>query len=742
MKIFSTCIVIFLIFSASHASVATHTKAQANTIGLRSGLIITESVKIKKGIYRLTAPSSLESAAIIVRGNNITVDLSGVTIEGTDPEADPDQGQGVGLRIEGGSNIRILHGHIRGYKIGILARKTNDLQLVDNDVSYNWKPRLFSIAEHESLVDWLSFHHNEKNEWLRYGAGLFLVDVHRGVISGNTAVQGMNGLMMTRCDHLRIEDNNFSFNSGIGIGLYRSSYNSIIHNRIDYDIRGYSHRFFRRGQDSAGLLMYEQSMHNVVAFNSVTHGGDGLFAWAGQSTMDSGTGGVNDNLFYNNDFSFAAANGIEATFSRNTFISNRAEGCDYGVWGGYSFESKIIGNNFSHNRFGVAIEHGLINTISYNRFDGDTTAISLWANPIENSDWGYAQYCDTKSHSYQIENNIFERNNIGVKIKNTDTVLLANNRWFEIDSTIVASDTSQIQFEKNEILRTEEGFQPVLPREYTRLIPKLSAGKKKIPDSGLAHRDCSAIIVNEWGPYDWRSPMLYPVGSSYECPLHLRTLGPAGNWKVVFSRGIEWLSQPVGAIGDTIIVRPDSTGDWELTLEYRGAATVSPRGVEKKAGQPYRFSYSRFEPPIDWHVRFYSWDGHADPRYRVDAFDTLRQTKYLLMQNPSRLDYEWYRPLFRELPQEHFAIEATTTANLAPGLYNMRTISDDAVRVWVDGLCVIDDWTPHSSRPDYASIPGGKHEIRIQYYQVDGWMEFRLDTELGMNRSPGSADFP
>ena len=175
------------------------------------------------------------------------MDLSGVTIEGNDPEADPDQAQGVGLRIEGGSNIRILHGHIRGFKIGILARKTNDLQLINNDVSYNWKPRLFSIVEHESLVDWLSFHHNEKNEWLRYGAGSSPVDVHRGTVSGNTAVQGMNGLMMTRCDHLRIEDNNFSFNSGVGIGLDRSSYNSIIHNRIDYDIREYSHRFFRRG---------------------------------------------------------------------------------------------------------------------------------------------------------------------------------------------------------------------------------------------------------------------------------------------------------------------------------------------------------------------------------------------------------------------------------------------------------------------------------------------------------------
>ena len=111
--------------------------------------------------------------------------------------------------------------------------------------------------------------------------------------------------MMTRSNGLRIWNNDFSFNSGLGVGMYRSSNNTIMHNRINFDVRGYSHGFFNRGQDSAGLLMYEQSCNNVVAFNSVTHGGDGLFIWAGQTTMDNGQGGVNDNLFYRNDFSFA-----------------------------------------------------------------------------------------------------------------------------------------------------------------------------------------------------------------------------------------------------------------------------------------------------------------------------------------------------------------------------------------------------------------------------------------------------
>jgi len=48
--------------------------------------------------------------------------------------------------------------------------RTRGLWLIDNDLSYNWKPRLYSVIEHESLIDWLSFHHNEKDEWLRYGA--------------------------------------------------------------------------------------------------------------------------------------------------------------------------------------------------------------------------------------------------------------------------------------------------------------------------------------------------------------------------------------------------------------------------------------------------------------------------------------------------------------------------------------------------------------------------------------------
>src|SRR5213592_956344 len=220
-------------------------------IELQAGMIITQSVRVLPKTYRLAGPP------IIVRGDNITVDFSGATLEGMDPQADPDQARDTAIVIDGGSNIRIVKARIHGYKVGILARGTRRLTMRDNDLSNNWKPRLFSLVEHESLVDWLSFHHNEKNEWLRFGAGIYLQDVQGGELRNNLAVGGMNAVLLVPSTGIMIRDHNFSFNSGLGIGLYRSSDDTIVHNRLDYNVRGYSHGVYSRGQDSAGLRIYE-----------------------------------------------------------------------------------------------------------------------------------------------------------------------------------------------------------------------------------------------------------------------------------------------------------------------------------------------------------------------------------------------------------------------------------------------------------------------------------------------------
>jgi len=724
--------------------VATTAQQRAQPIvPLRAGLVITRSVRIRPGSYRLSAPAFPDSAVIVIKGDNITVDFQGAVLEGTSPGAEPDQAAGVAIRIDGGRNVRLEHATVRGYKVGILARGTAELVLSGNDVSRNWKPRLFSLVEHESLADWLSFHRNEAGEWLRFGAGIYLDGVRRGTIQGNRAEQGMNGLLLTRSDSLRILDNTFAFNSGLGIGLYRSSYNSIVHNRLDYNVRGFSHRFYRRGQDSAGLLLFEQSSHNTVAWNSVTHGGDGLFLWAGQETMDSGAGGSNDNLFLQNDFSFAPTNAMEATFSRNAFIANRAEGSDHGLWGGYSYESTILANRFGGNRVGIAIEHGQSNVIGHNRFRGDSTAISLWANPIEPSDWGYPKRRDTRSRDYLIGDNGFEGNRVGLRATNTSKLRLSGNRFVAVDTPAVLRDTAEY------LART---LTPGAGSNGAGLEPcdsvaaaggaqvEAETEQRSIPRSLESRRPRSAILVDEWGPFDWRSPRLWPLDSTRANPLPLATVGPAGRWRVLERRGIRSLSRLKGRMGDTVVVTPapGPGADWQLSLEYHADDSVTSPRARRSTARPVRFSYQRFEPEFDWQVRFVSWADSTDPRTRPEAFAALIGGTPLLTRRESRLDYIWYRPGMAGLPQQRFALEATTSVSLPAGEYTLRTISDDGVRAWLDDKLVIDDWAGHESAVAHAPLPGGRHELRVQYYQADGWTELRVELLRGRISSTGS----
>src|SRR5688572_16459730 len=203
-----TCLAVALLIG-----LAPEAAAQDEPVPFRAGMVVTQSVTIRPGRY--LAPAG-HSGAIVVRGEDIVLDLSGVELVGSDSADLPNRFLGTAIRIDGGRNVTVRGARIRGYKVGILARGTRGLTLAGNDLSHNWKPRLFSLVEHESLVDWLSYHRNEKDEWLRFGAGAYLADVKGGEIRDNRIERGMNGVLLVRSDSLRIWNNVVSFNSGIG----------------------------------------------------------------------------------------------------------------------------------------------------------------------------------------------------------------------------------------------------------------------------------------------------------------------------------------------------------------------------------------------------------------------------------------------------------------------------------------------------------------------------------------------
>jgi parallel beta-helix repeat protein len=645
----------------------------------KPGIVIERSTVIRRGRYEF-ASAGLTTPVITIRGRDITLDLTDVELVGARDGTAPDRFAGLAIFIDGGERITVNGGRLRGYKVALLARNVTDLTLTGIDASGNWKQRLYSRIEQESLVDWMSFHNNEADEWLRYGAAFYLSNVEKGSLSNLRATQGQNGLMVTRSRNLRIWNNTFSYLSGIGLGLYRTSDSTIMHNRIDWCVRGYSHGFYNRGQDSAGILMYEQSSGNTVAYNSVTHSGDGLFLWAGQSTMDTGKGGSNDNLFYGNDFSHAPTNGIEATFSRNRFVNNRVEDNWHGVWGGYSYESLIMGNTFVRNGEAIAIEHGQDNTIVNNSFTNDGTAIRLWWNPTQDPNWGYPKNHDTDSRDY----------------------LLAGNVFRGVDTPTDITGTRGVRRED------------VVPDSVPKVDPppRMADGIDAMIPAG-ARRGREFIIVDEWGPYDWQAPKLWPVSRSDETPLRLRVLGPPSRWKTDLIRGAT-LSRPAGEGPGEIAVTPipGDVVDFEVRL-------VDERGR--------RFGYERFFMPVTWLVTGYEFTKDPTLPTRPEAFGQLLAQPTTVTARATKLDYLTSRALIDGLPINYVALTATGTVTLPTGAFDLQVISDDGVRVWVDDKLVIDNWKPHESTIDRVPLTRGRHQLRVEYYELTGFAELRVD---------------
>src|SRR5205085_1156419 len=85
---------------------------------------------------------------------------------------------------------------------------------------------------------------------------------------------------------------------------------------------------------------------------------------------------------------------------------------------------------------------------------------------------------------------------------------------------------------------------------WTSIDSRLPRGARNAPVSELSRRERSAIVVDEWGPFDWRSPKLWPIDSSHARPFRLRVLGPSGAWRVVDHRGVAALSAQRGNVGD------------------------------------------------------------------------------------------------------------------------------------------------------------------------------------------------
>lgn len=594
--------------------------AQTPEILLTKGIKITKSCRIKPGTYNLTADATARVAVCTIEGENLEVDFQQAALNGAPEGTFPDQFYGYALVIQG-KNIVVKNARAHGFKVAVYAEGVDHLTLENCDFSYNYRPRLLSTRLKEAESDWLSYHHNEADEWLRYGAGIYLKNCRKATVRGCRISGNQNALLMTSCNEGTIYNNLFQFNSGLGIGLYRSSRNKLMHNLLDWNVRGYSHRMYQRGQDSAGILVYEQSSENIIAYNSATHSGDGLFLWAGQSTMDTGTGGCNDNVIFGNDFSHAPTNGVEVTFSRNRIQGNIIRECTYGIWGGYSFDSKILGNYLADCKTGIAIEHGQNDTIRQNLFQDDSIGIQLWARIEQPSDWGYVKKRDTRSRNHSIDRNVFLDVRKPLKISASANVSINGENLFQGFQTLLESrqPNDSLQFVRNDIYGTATQIESVWKHPELAAFKGVNFGHPGKPENPYAPLDIPYgelhepdslpggmvavlpngfprgrrfIIMDEWGPFDFRRPVAIVdtvAGNQYA----LAIIGPSGDWKITDMKGIKTLSARKGTVPAQLSFQRDPAAKTcTIQFEYSSLRTIVTQfGKKIPPGKLYRFVF-------------------------------------------------------------------------------------------------------------------------------------------------------
>lgn len=680
-------------------------------------------------------PDTNRDGVIHVEASDITIEFADDAIfRGSPANAIPDTYDGYAIRINNQKNVTIRHTKISGYRSAIYATNADNLTLEDIDASLCRRSRLYSTTLAEDATDWLHPHENDKNEWLTsYGAALYVEDSKDITVRRCRAHNGQNGLILDRVTGAKIYDNDFSFLSGWGIALWRSDRNTITRNACDFCVRGYSHGVYNRGEDSAGILAFEQCSNNIIAENSATHCGDGFFAFAGREALgeapapsqdfDYKRRGCNDNLIVGNDFSYAAAHGLEITFSfGNRIFSNKLIGnAICGIWGGYSQDTTITDNDFRENgdagygleRGGIDIEHGKNNKIIRNRFQKNKCGIHLWWDDDTDTlktPWAKANTPDSTGNL--IAANALYEGDVGIHLRGKSQTTIGSNTMVKLKTTV------QIESEAAVIRDSEVKIDAPAKFDYAALGDTRPIGARKEID-GLEN-----IILTEWGPWDHHKPLIRLTETGRNTHVYQFLKLPGRTTVSLMGNGLTGRMLPEQHDCTPYLLSAKHYGVYPYTLVVTG-------GDFKQTIRDTLFASS-------WETTFFPWT--VDPRKDFDGWLIEASNPASVKCLVPELTFKFGNggpteaKLCGELKNskigtDHFGVIAKCRVKMPKGKWKFTTLSDDGVRLVVEGKTIIDNWTWHTPTRDegiFESTQTKAVDITLYYFELDGYATLSL----------------
>ncbi len=683
-----------------------------------------------------------------IAASDVEVEFAdGSVLAGAPAGRDPDQYRGCGIRAVGVRNVTVRGARVRGYWTGLWATRTDGLTLEGVDASDNRRARLGSTPAAEDLGDWLYPHHNDGGEWRKnYGAALCVEDAENVTVRRCRVLHGQNALVLDRLRGAKVYDNDFSFNTGWGVAMWRCARCVVSRNAVDFCVRGYSHRVYNRGQDSAGILLFEQNTENVIAENSGTHGGDGFFSYAGNEALGEvgehpaewyRRRGNNDNLLIGNDFSYAPAHGVETTFSFGVrVLDNRLVGNGIcGVWGGFSQDLLVAGNTIEGNgemaygdeRGGVNIDHGSHNRIVRNTFGGNRCSVHLWwTDPKDFADkpWGKAN--GSSSSDNLVADNTFAGDAVVFHLSGASDVTVGPNTYTECGRRMDAAPEVRVIDD------------PKARAEAVQVPAHAVLGTTQPVGARPALRGRDKIVMAEWGPWDHASPLV-------------RFLRAGARWATYDLRGMPAAPRvevlPGTAKGVTASLQEGDDGAWVLAVEVAAGA--------KPGAHPYVLRLRAGDFGCDvrgallvaaWDATFFNWTAETDPRQNPDGYRRLADGPGAVKAHLEHLvlKYDDAGPddlgladavAAAGIGRDHLGVVARTRVPLAKGAWRFVVTGNDGVRVTVDGKVVVESWQAWRrlarSGGAFELDKDRTVEIVVEHFEIGGHVA------LGLEMVPG-----
>jgi len=103
---------------------------------------------MKPGINMIPSKEDLSQPIYDIKGNNRTIDMKGIILQGTDRTSNPISAKDFACELPEQYHPQDIT--IHGYKVAIIAENCKNLKLIDCDLSYNWKQHLMSTSKRKT----------------------------------------------------------------------------------------------------------------------------------------------------------------------------------------------------------------------------------------------------------------------------------------------------------------------------------------------------------------------------------------------------------------------------------------------------------------------------------------------------------------------------------------------------------------------------------------------------------------